>query len=109
MSRESRAGRLVAGLLVAGAVLVGCGGPARRTGEGEANAAVAATAAGAKPPLRAMRDQLLAGIVSILSALDRYDESRAGEQAFDRLVQWKHAAGVTPSPAASGCLRRVAS
>ena len=105
MSRESRAGRpvaglLVAGLLVAGTVLVGCGGPPRRPAEGEANATVAAAPAGAKPPLRAMRDQLLAGIVSILSALDRYDESRAGEQAFDRLVQWKHAAGVTPLPVA---------
>jgi len=42
---------------------------------------------------RSMRGQLLAGAISILAALDRYDSARAGEQVFDRLVQWSHAAG----------------
>jgi hypothetical protein len=40
-----------------------------------------------------MREQLLAGAVSILDSLDRYDEARGGEQVFDRLVQWSHSAG----------------
>ena len=38
-----------------------------------------------------MREQLLAGMVAILSELDRYDEVRGSEQVFDRLVQWSHA------------------
>jgi hypothetical protein len=42
---------------------------------------------------KAMRAQLVAGAVSIMAALDRYDEARASEQVFDRLVQWSHAAG----------------
>ncbi len=41
---------------------------------------------------REMRAQLLAGAVSILNALDRYDEARGSEQVFDRIVQWSHAA-----------------
>jgi hypothetical protein len=69
--------------------LAGCGGSARRP---EA-VAKAAPAPGPQPATRAMREQLLAGMVSILDALDRYDKARAGEQVFDRLVQWKHAAG----------------
>lgn len=92
-------GPLAAGLLVAGLVLAGCGGPARRPSAEPAN--VAATAAGGSQPApRAMREQLLAGMVSILSALDRYDEARGGEQAYDRLVQWRHAAGGAAKPSA---------
>ncbi|MFM1904636.1 MAG: hypothetical protein RLZZ440_2536 [Planctomycetota bacterium] len=54
-------------------------------------------AAGARPVPQAaatkgMREQLLAGMVAILSELERYDEVRAAEQVFDRLVQWSHAA-----------------
>jgi hypothetical protein len=77
---------LVLGALVA---VAGCGGPARRP---EA-AAEPVKAAGQQPATRAMREQLLAGMVAILDSLDRYDDVRAGEQVFDRLVQWKHAAG----------------
>jgi hypothetical protein len=95
-------GRTVAGLLVAGVVLAGCGGPARPRTAGETTSAAAAPAGGSKPAPRAVREQLLAGMVSILSALDRYDESRGGEQAFDRLVQWRHAAGAATLPAADG-------
>ncbi|MFM7136032.1 MAG: tetratricopeptide repeat protein, partial [Planctomycetota bacterium] len=62
--------------------------------------AAAAAPGASKPAPRAMREQLLAGMVSILSALDRYDEARGGEQAFDRLVQWKHAARGAAKPAA---------
>lgn len=69
--------------------LVGCGGQARQPQVGAASA----PASGPQPATRAMREQLLAGMVSILDALDRYDEARAGEQVFDRLVQWQHAAG----------------
>ena len=69
--------------------LVGCGGQARQPQAGAASA----PASGPQPATRAMREQLLAGMVSILDALDRYDEARAGEQVFDRLVQWQHAAG----------------
>ncbi len=39
-----------------------------------------------------MREQLLAGMVAVLAELDRYDEVRASEQVFDRLVQWSYAA-----------------
>ena len=39
-----------------------------------------------------MREQLLAGMVAVLAELDRYDDVRAAEQVFDRLVQWSHAA-----------------
>ncbi len=39
-----------------------------------------------------MREQLLAGMIAVLAELDRYDEVRAAEQVFDRLVQWSHAA-----------------
>lgn len=77
--------------------LMGCGGPATRP---EA-VAKAVPAAGPPPATRAMRDQLLAGMVSILESLDRYDEARAGEQVFDRLVQWKHAAGPAAEAAES--------
>ena len=102
MSRVGRVGRGVAGprvaiLLLAGVSIVGCGGPSRRPSAEEANAA-AAPAGGSKPAPRAMREQLLAGMVSILSALDRYDEARGGEQAYDRLVQWRHAAGGAAKP-----------
>jgi hypothetical protein len=66
----------------------GCGGPTKRpdpaTGAVTTTAAVNAT--------QGMREQLLAGAVAILSALDRYDPQRGGEQVFDRLVQWHHAA-----------------
>ncbi len=41
---------------------------------------------------KGMREQLLAGMVAILSELDRYDDVRGAEQVFDRLVQWSHAA-----------------
>jgi hypothetical protein len=104
MSRVGRAGRGVAGprvaiLLLAGVAIAGCGGPSRRPSAEEANAA-AAPAGGAKPAPRVMREQLLAGMVSILSALDRYDEARGGEQAYDRLVQWRHAAGAAAKPSA---------
>jgi hypothetical protein len=68
--------------------LAGCGGRARRP-EAVANPA---PARGSQSATRAMREQLLAGMVSILDSLDRYDEARAGEQVFDRLVQWNHAA-----------------
>jgi hypothetical protein len=83
---------LVLGALAA---LAGCGSPARRP---EA-ATEPATAAGQQPATRAMREQLLAGMVAILDSLDRYDDARAGEQVFDRLVQWKHAAGAGGDPA----------
>lgn len=66
------------------AVCAGCGRPATRS---ERSAQVAHTAAAT----RGMRTQSLSGVVAILSALDRYDPRRGGEQAFDRLVQWQHA------------------
>lgn len=60
-----------------------------------------------QPPVQAVenggvREQLLAGVVVILGAIDRYDEARAAEQVFDRLVQWSHtgsqpAAGIPES------------
>ena len=93
-------GLLVTGVCVTGVFLAGCGGPVRRGGANDARAAAAASAAEPKPASRAMREQLLAGMVSILAALDRYDESRSGEQAFDRLVQWRHAAGEPGASAA---------
>jgi hypothetical protein len=74
---------------VCGLAATGCGGSATRpdrvSGGSAAPAAVAAT--------QGMREQLLAGAVAILSALDRYDPQRGSEQVFDRLVQWQHAAG----------------
>jgi hypothetical protein len=69
--------------------LTGCGGSPRRP---EATPHPASTP-DPQPAPGAMREQLLAGMVSILASLDRYDEARAGEQVFDRLVQWRHAAG----------------
>jgi hypothetical protein len=99
MRRGSRDGLAVIGLLLTGVFLAGCGGPVRRGGT-SAERAAAAPAPEPKPASRAMREQLLAGMVSILAALDRYDESRSGEQAFDRLVQWRHAAGEPAGSAA---------
>lgn len=92
----SRGGGRAIGLLVV-VSLASCGSPARRP----AGQPQAAAAPGPVAAPRAMRTQLLTGMVSILSALDRYDEARGGEQAFDRLVQWRHAAGATTPPAAA--------
>lgn len=53
----------------------------------------AASAAPASPAAtKGMREQLLSGMVAILSELDRYDDVRGAEQVFDRLVQWSHTA-----------------
>ncbi len=78
------AARLGAGLLVL--LGMGCSRPAARpvAPQPAATAAPAAT--------KGMRAQLLAGMVAILSELDRYDDVRGAEQVFDRLVQWSHAA-----------------
>jgi hypothetical protein len=95
-SGDRRAGHRWA--VVAAACLAwGCGGrkpvPADRPANQAAAPAVSAAAT------RGMREQLLAGAVAILSALDRYDPARGGEQVFDRLVQWAHAdAGRDPGP-----------
>ena len=43
---------------------------------------------------RVTGDKLVAGAVSAVSKLDDFDEQRAYEQAFDRLTQWSHMAGV---------------
>jgi len=97
--RSGRGGLAVSVLVLAATVLSGCGGPAGREAGGQP---VAARANAPQPAPRAMREQLLAGMVSILSALDRYDESRGGEQAFDRLVQWRHAVGDSAAATAGG-------
>jgi tetratricopeptide (TPR) repeat protein len=86
------AGRPAGGLLaavVSAWLATGCGGkppaPSRPDTGTPARASAAAT--------KGMREQLLAGVVTILSSLDRYDPARGGEQIFDRLMQWSHAAG----------------
>lgn len=79
--------------LAAGLLAGGCSGPARR-GTTDARPAPVASASATQ----GMREQLLAGAVSILSALDRYDPQRGAEQVFDRLVQWQHAAGPASGP-----------
>jgi hypothetical protein len=61
--------------------------PTAQEPRAEAPAVTAAT--------KGMREQLLAGVVAVLSELERYDEVRGAEQVFDRLVQWNHAA---PAP-----------
>ena len=48
--------------------------------------------------LAGMREQLLAGAVSILSEIERYEPERAAEQVFDRLNQWGHAAPAAELP-----------
>lgn len=90
--RHRRIGR--AAVIVTCLVLSGCGDQSTRT--------KAVVASGPQPSTRMMREQLLAGVVAIMDSLDRHDEGRAGEQVFDRLVQWQHAAGPAPGqPAAS--------
>ncbi len=75
-------------LAVVALLACGCGtGHPSRTGRSAAEPAPVTAVT------RGMREQLLAGVVSILSALDRYDPARGTEQVFDRLVQWQHAAG----------------
>jgi len=64
----------------------GCSQPVRR-----ADRPAGTTAGPTAATARGMRTQSLAGVVAILSALDRYEPGRSGEQAFDRLVQWQHA------------------
>jgi len=76
-------------------VTAGCGAPQPRSVAPAGERQQAASSAAAT---RAMREQLLAGAVSVLGSLDRYDEARGGEQVFDRLVQWSHAAGAAPAP-----------
>lgn len=77
-------------LAVVAVLLAGCGGgDAKPRDSRSARSSAAVSSSDSK----AMRAQLVAGAVSILSALDRYDEARAREQVFDRLVQWSHAAG----------------
>ncbi len=76
---------------VSATVLAGCGRGgqvSRGQSQGAGRSAAVSRADG-----KAMRAQLVAGAVSILSELDRYDEARGSEQVFDRLVQWSHAAG----------------
>lgn len=77
--------------IVLATALAGCGGrgPADQREHGGQERTAAPTASDGK----GMRAQLVAGAVSILSELDRYDEGRGREQVFDRLVQWSHAAG----------------
>lgn len=91
--------RAGSGLLLVAVVLAGCGEPKRQATR---EPSVEPGTSPQPPAPRAMRNQLLAGMVSILSALDRYDESRGGEQAFDRLVQWRHAAGEPKDSAVAG-------
>jgi len=89
--RPTPAGLLAVACLSLGSLATaGCGTAASRsaTPVGERQQAASSAAA-----TRAMREQLLAGAVSVLGALDRYDEARGSEQVFDRLVQWSHAAG----------------
>lgn len=76
----------------------GCGRSAKRPDR----AAGAATATSPVASTAGMREQLLAGAVAILSALDRYDPQRGNEQVFDRLVQWQHAAGGSDGAADAG-------
>jgi hypothetical protein len=89
--RGSLAGFLGVGSVVVGSLwAAGCGSsspPRSPTSAGDRQQPSASVAA-----MRSMREQLLAGAVSVLGSLDRYDESRASEQVFDRLVQWSHAA-----------------
>jgi hypothetical protein len=76
-------------------VCVGCSpSPPATTGRRQPGAAAAPApqAAPQSAATKGMREQLLAGMVAILSELDRYDEVRGAEQVFDRLVQWSHAA-----------------
>jgi hypothetical protein len=78
------------GVAVLVVLLAGCGGEEGKRRDSRSDRGTAAVSASDG---KAMRAQLVAGAVSILSALDRYDEARASEQVFDRLVQWSHAAG----------------
>nr|MCS5617340.1 hypothetical protein [Pirellulales bacterium] len=87
-------------LVAACSVAVGCLGSA----EPERDVRRERAATRQASSLSGMRQQLLAGAVSILSELDRYDPARAAEQVFDRLNQWSHAAateivaGAAPDP-----------
>lgn len=88
-------------LVLACWVALGCGGGAEPEREARRERAASRQASS----LSGMRQQLLAGAVSILSELDRYDRERAAEQVFDRLNQWSHAAagaddvaGTSPDP-----------
>lgn len=75
-------------LVVVCSVAIGCG----RSTEPDREARRERAASRQGSSLAGMRQQLLAGAVSILSELDRYDQERAAEQVFDRLNQWSHAA-----------------
>lgn len=92
-----RAGSIAPLLTLAACLLAGgCGGPGRRAGRDAARTAPVASAAATQ----GMREQLLAGAISILAALDRYDPQRGAEQVFDRLVQWQHASSPPEATAA---------
>ena len=81
--------RWAACVVALGLVVMGCGRSApKQSAPGQTGGERPAAAAS-----RPIREQLLAGAVTILSGLDRYDEARGAEQVFDRLVQWSHAAG----------------
>lgn len=72
-------------------LMVGCGSDGRSAGRGATD--VRGKTSSSATEGEAMRNQLLAGAVAVLSAMDRYDEARGREQVFDRLVQWSHALG----------------
>ena len=81
--------RWAACVVALGLVVTGCGRSApKQSAPGQTGGERPAAAAS-----RPIREQLLAGAVTILSGLDRYDEARGAEQVLDRLVQWSHAAG----------------
>ena len=90
-ARSSGVGVGLATLAWLAVAIAGCGTSPPQTGP----AAVPET----RPAVSRMTgDKLVAGAVSALSKLDEFDEQRAYEQAFDRLTQWSHRAGVeTPS------------
>ena len=78
-------------------MLGGCGEAVRRP-ETARGSAPRDGATASRVATEGMRQQLLSGMVAILSALDRYDAARGSEQVFDRLIQWRHAAGTSDSP-----------
>lgn len=69
--------------VAAATLTAGCGGA-----RPPAAAQPAAGRASAAPAARAMGGKLLDGAVTTLTRLDDFDETRAFEQAFDRINQW---------------------
>lgn len=104
---RSRLPRVAAWSLACGWCVLGATGCGSRTARPVADGASAGGASGERPTAVAaatvagegMREQLLAGMVAILTELDRYDEQRGAEQVFDRLVQWSHVARSSAPPA----------